>query len=293
MKNRVLLFYKYTYIGDAKALMDRERSVCEVLNLKGRIIIAEEGINGTLEGTYEETQKYIEHIKKDKRFKLMDIKESEGTGEAFPKLSVKVKSEIVSTKLPSHINPNKKTGVHLQPDELHRWYRSGADDFVVVDMRNDYELQLGHFEKTVDPGLVASRDLMNQEVLNKLRLHKDKKIVTTCTGGVRCEKMSAYLLDQGFENVYQLHNGMHGYMEKFPGKDFNGTLYTFDGRKTMHFGGDRKVIGKCYKCEAESEELYDVYKDDGHEYQLIVCDECVTCLGENARRGNVYKNAAV
>ncbi len=257
---RVLLFYKYLTIDNAKELMEIHRSVCGVLDLKGRIIIAEEGINGTVEGSFENTEKYITFIKKDKRFKNMDIKLSVGTGHAFPKLSVRTRDEIVGTKFPKHIDPRKNTARHILADDLNKMYKNN-EDFVVVDMRNDYELASGQFKNTIDIGLKNSRDLVTNEVMNKLRIHKDKKIVTVCTGGVRCEKMAAYLVDQGFTNVNQLYNGIHSYMEKYPGKDWLGTLYTFDGRVTMDFGGNREIIGKCIDCENKTEDYYDIYED--------------------------------
>ena len=296
MENTILLFYKYTNIEDPKALMEREKAVCNVLGLKGRILIAGEGINGTVEGTKENTKKYIAHILSDKRFKNMNIKESEGTKDlsAFPKLSVKVKNEIVSTKLPKEINPNKKTGKHLDPSELKKWYENN-EDFVIVDMRNDYELDSGYFEKTVNDEigfhLNASRDLPEALEKSKLRIHKDKKIVTVCTGGVRCEKMSAYLVNQGFQNVYQLHNGMHAYMEKYPGQDFKGTLFTFDNRMVMDFGGEeREVVGKCVNCDMLSENYTNcsnnskLDKSDKAKKlcnkKVIVCENCIKNLKE-------------
>lgn len=290
-RNTILLFYKYTKIEDPKTLMEREKAVCSVLGLKGRILIATEGINGTLEGSNENTKKYIEHILKDKRFKGMNIKESKGTEDlsAFPKLSVKVKEEIVSTKLTKEINPNKKTGIHLDPVELKKWYENN-EDFVVVDMRNSYELDSGYFEKTINKevgfNLNASRDLPHALERSKLRIHKDKKIVTVCTGGVRCEKMSAYLISQGFQNVYQLHNGMHAYMEKYPGQDFKGTLFTFDNRLVMDFGGEeREIVGECVVCSKKSENYTNCannrkldVKNNAKKLcnkKIIVCEECL------------------
>lgn len=269
MEQRVLLYYRYCKIEDPKTLMERERAVCEVLGLKGRIIIAHEGMNGTVEGTFDATEKFIEHLRRDKRFRLMDIKTSPGNGQSFPKLSVKVKPEIVATKFPEHINPNKATGKYLPAHELKRMYENN-DDFVVIDMRNDYEIESGYFEKTVNPGLVASRDL--PIAMDKLKVYKDKKVVTVCTGGVRCEKMSAYLLDQGFKDVYQLHNGMHTFMEKYPGEHFKGTLYTFDNRKVMDFGGEREVVGECIVCNNRTERYQDCRC--GCKTESLVCDGC-------------------
>jgi UPF0176 protein len=149
-------------------------------------------------------------------------------------------------------------------------------------MRNDYELASGQFKNTIDIGLKNSRDLVNSEVMEKLRVHKDKKIVAVCTGGVRCEKMAAYLVDQGFTNVSQLYNGIHSYMEKFPGKNWLGTLYTFDQRVTMHFDGDREIFGKCIDCSASSENYYDIYEDhmdvnnklNKKDKHVLLCADC-------------------
>lgn len=268
----IILYYLYTHIENPESLMDRERAVCSVLGLKGRILIAEEGINGTLEGTRENIEKYKAHILADKRFRHMNIKESAGTGSAFPKLAVKVKDEIVSTKLPKNINPRKATGKHLNPTELKKWYETD-EDFVVFDMRNDYEIASGHFDKTinVDSAMKASRDL--PEIMKQYDNLKDKKVLTVCTGGVRCEKMSAYLLDIGFKDVYQLHNGMHTYMEKYPGQDFKGTLYTFDNRMTMDFGGERELVGKCYVCKGTTERYGHCAYPLCHAH-LLICEDC-------------------
>jgi UPF0176 protein len=277
----VLLFYKYVTIKNAPELMVYLRGVCEALSLKGRIILAEEGINGTLEGKTENTDKFISLLVSDRRFKDVDVKKSGGNGNAFPKLSIKVRDEIVSTKFPKSINPRKKTAEYIKPEELHEWYEKGKD-FVVIDMRNSYEIKSGAFEKTVNPGLKASRDLPS--AIEKLKVYQDKNIVTTCTGGIRCEKMSAYLLDQGFKNVYQLHNGMHSYMEKYPGKHFKGTLYTFDNRKVMDFGGEREIIGKCEDCGIATEEYYDLLLESKEEEQVLLCNACALAKGETVRK---------
>ena len=257
------------------------RGLCEGLSLTGRILLAEEGINGTLEGTVENIEKFLELFLKDRRFKSIDVKKSRGTGSAFPKLSIKVRDEIVGTRFPKEIDPRKKTGKYLKREELHKWYEEGKD-FVVIDMRNSYEIKSGSFEKTVDLGLKNSRDL--PEVIEKLKIYQDKTVVTTCTGGVRCEKMSAYLLDQGFKDVYQLHNGMHGYMEKYPGKNFKGTLYTFDTRKVMDFGGDREIVGICDECSTTTEDYYDTLLPSGEEAQILLCFLCAKEKADQIRK---------
>lgn len=276
----IILFYKYIGIKDVAALIDRERAVCELLGLKGRMLVSVEGINATLEGKTDNIEQYITHILKDPRFKDMNIKRSEGTvnGNAFPRLSIRPKKEIVSTGLPEHIAPEKFRAPYIQPYELRQKYERG-DDFIIIDMRNDYELAVGQFDKTLNIGLENSRDLVAATEKIKYKIHPDTDIITVCTGGVRCEKMAAYLIDQGFKNVKQLHNGMHAYMEKYPGLDFQGGLYTFDNRKVMHWGGDnRKVIGQCKFCQTPSERYENCANNLCHSH-YIVCDDCVEARG--------------
>jgi UPF0176 protein len=271
---KTILFYRYINISEenVKTLKEVLKSVCDVLNLKGRILIAREGINGTVEGPLEQIEVFKKHILSYKYFRKMDIKESASSGESFPKMKVKIKDEIVSTKYPKHIDPTKKTGRHINAAEVKKMFEKG-EEFYVIDMRNDYEIQGGHFKNTVnaDWSMKASRDLPN--LIDKLAPYKDKKVLTVCTGGVRCEKMSAYLLDQGFKDVSQLHNGIHTYMQKYPGEDFKGTLYTFDNRMTMDFGGEkREVVGECYTCKEKTEKYGHCAFTMCHAH-LLLCDK--------------------
>ncbi len=270
MTPQILLFYKYVTIENPEQLRDEVRALATTHGLLGRVLVAEEGINGTLEGSVEATEAFAAALLQDARLSDMNIKRSAGTGEAFSKLYVKVRPEIVGTRFPASVDPRVRTAPHLPAETLREWYEKG-EDFVVVDMRNDYEFKSGHFKNSVNPGLEASRDL--PEAMPKLAPLKDKKVVTVCTGGVRCEKMSAFLLEQGFEDVYQLENGMHTYMEKYPGKDFLGTLYTFDNRLTMDFGGDREIVGRCHHCEAPTEVYVNCGDDFCHKH-FLVCEHC-------------------
>jgi UPF0176 protein len=277
MKYQVLLFYKYVTVEDPKHLKWVYEGLCKKYELTGRTIIAEEGINSTLEGTEENTESFLKEFMQDARFADIRVKKSLGNGSTFPKCVVKVRDEIVSTKLPKEVDPRKETGKHLPAEELHAWFEKG-EDFVIVDMRNSYEFNSGHFKGSIDPGMKASRDLPN--VVEKLRVHQDKNILTVCTGGVRCEKMSAYLLNQGFKNVYQLEDGIHSYMEKYPGKNYSGALYTFDGRVTMDFGGDREIIGRCGSCGKATEEYQNCANDECHTH-FLVCSTCADKSVEN------------
>ena len=271
MKHQVLLFYKYVTIEDPEALKGWVTARAKALGLMGRVLVAEEGINGTLDGTLENTNIFKNEFLADPRFSDVQVKTSASDGKSFPKLSVKVRDEIVGTRFDKErVDPRKQTAQHLPPQELRAWYEN-QKDFVVVDMRNEYEFASGHFKDSINPKLDNSRDL--PAALSRLEPLKNKTVLTVCTGGVRCEKMSAYLLSEGFTDVYQLDNGIHGYMEKYPGQDYLGTLYTFDQRLTMDFGGDREIIGRCLLCDAKTE-LYVNCADNTCHLHFLACDAC-------------------
>ncbi len=274
MNFQILLYYKYVNISDPETFKNTQRALCERLHLKGRIIIAHEGINGTVGGTKEATEEYIKEMTADPRFEDIHWKKSLGPEDTFPRLSVKVRPEIVTTKITDvELDPTKETATHLKPEELHEWYREGRK-FKVIDMRNTYEIGIGTFKDSIDPETMNFRDLPKS--LEKLKVHKDETVLTVCTGGVRCEKASQYLKTQGFKDVYQLDGGIVTYMEKYPGKDFEGTLYVFDKRKKMDFckPGERGVIGKCSICHGTTERVENCADDECH-LQFICCDDCI------------------
>jgi len=279
MTHTILLYYKYVAVEDPKQLMREQRALCERRGLTGRIIVAHEGINGTLEGLTENTEAYIDAMRADARFADTAFKKSEGTGAAFPRLSVKVRNEIVSAGLgEDDVNPNELTGIHLDSTELDQWYDQGKE-FVVVDMRNDYELDVGCFKNTVMPGLRSFHEL--SLAVSKLDEYKDKTVVTACTGGVRCEKASGYLLKKGFKDVYQLDGGMATYMERHPGKHFRGKLYVFDQRVVMGDGSNTpdSTIGMCRRCNESCERYLNCGNEDCH-IHFICCDNCLRTDGK-------------
>lgn len=274
MEYTVLLFYKYVKIKNPEALREAQLELCRRLGLRGRIIVAKEGINATLEGTSENVEKYIKEFTKDKKFKDIHFKRSEGTGDAFGKLSVKVRPEIVSLQLGKEdVNPNKVTGKHLKPEELRKWFEAG-EEFEIVDMRNDYEYKSGHFRGSRLLPIRNFRELPKAK--KEIEDLKDKKVLAVCTGGIRCEKATGYLKKQGFENIYQLDGGIVSYMEKYPNEDFEGKLYVFDGRITMGFETDspkHKVIGKCDKCGVANDQYADCKRPSCANH-FIACEDC-------------------
>ncbi len=276
MEYVVLLFYKYVRVKNPQEVMNWQREICTNLNLKGRILIAQEGINGTLEGTNSNVEKYIKQTEKDKRFREINWKKSVGTGSAFKKLVVKVRPEIVTTGVPDKdFGPLKKvTGKYLSPDQLKKWYEEGRE-FYVVDMRNDYEFEVGRFKNSIWPeGLGHFRDV--PRAIKSIENLKDKTVVTVCTGGVRCETASGLLIKYGFKEVYQLENGIVTFMEKYPNTYFEGKLLVFDQREMIGFNTtdpNHKIVGKCRVCGEKSENLEDYFDGKKNTYGII----CIDC----------------
>ena len=266
----IILFYKYVEIADPEKLRLEQLNLATKLELKGRVIVAKEGINATLEGTNENIEKYLKKL--STWTSDVQVHRSVGTGNAFPKLKIKVRPEIVSLHLNDDIDPTKLSGKKLKPEKLKQWFENGKD-FHIVDMRNDYEYKIGHFKNSYMPKLENFRDV--PRVLDELEPLKNKTVLTVCTGGVRCEKASGLLLKNGFKDVYQLDGGIVTYMEKFPAQEFQGKLYVFDGRITMDFDPRNKhvVVGVCDKCSTSSERYVNCKRLECNKH-FICCEQC-------------------
>lgn len=275
MKNeyQVLLYYKFVDIENPEKVRDEQKELCLSLNLKGRIIVAKEGINGTVEGTTENTEKYIEAMEQSELFGNISYKKSEGTGNSFPRLSVKVRSEVVTSGIPN-LTPQRVTGKYITADKLHNWFED-KKEFYIVDMRNDFEYSSGYFEGFVPSGLQHFFNLSS--VLPKLAHLKNKTIVTVCTGGIRCEKASGFLIENGFHDVYQLKDGIQTYMEKYPNQHFKGKLYVFDNRITIGFNTDdpsHVVVGNCSHCGVVCDTYVNCEYNECHKHYIC----CANCL---------------
>jgi UPF0176 protein len=280
MKYEVLLFYKYVSITEPLTVQKKQRTLCEELGLKGRIILAHNGINGTVEGLSENTQKYIEFMQQEELFTDIVFKKSEGTGKALPRLQIKVRKDLVSDKTAEwNVDPSEMTGKYITAGQLHKWIHA-KKKFYIVDMRNDYEYNSGHFEGSIKPEFETFRDL--PKMLPKLKKYDDRPIVTVCTGGIRCERASGLLLKYGFKDVYQLKDGIVTYMEQYPNEDFKGRLYVFDNRILMQPAEGYEMVGTCASCGKASEDYINCSNDTCHRH-LIMCIACrkadgtVTC----------------
>lgn len=277
----VILFYKFINIADPKALVRLHKEKASQLGLTGRVFIAGEGINATLEGTAENIKAYGDFLHKDPLFSDVLIKESKGNGMAFSKLTIKVRPEVVTLSA-GKFDIQKETAPTITADELEELYEKD-EDFVILDLRNDYEISAGKFEKTIDPGLTNFRDLPDK--LKDLEYLKEKKVIPVCTGGIRCEKATCLLKKEGFKNVYQLKDGIHTYMQKYPGRYFKGTLFVFDNRMTTDVveNPNKEIIGRCVFCNTATENFC---SDDGQRpSRKILC--CHDCFNQNASTGKL------
>ena len=265
----VLLYYKFTSVKKPQFEVMQHKLVCQGIGLKGRILIGEEGLNGTVAGTRAQLKQYTDYMDNHPVFNNIVFKRSPAGKMPFPKMIVKYRKEIVTLGKKVDL---KKTGKYLKPQELHELFEKN-EDMVVVDMRNNYEYEVGRFEGAIQPDTVKFYEL--PEKVKNLKIDKKKKVVTYCTGGIRCEKATALLAEEGFTDVYQLEGGIVKYLEKYPDGHFIGKNFVFDDRMVTNTDtkSGSKVLGKCAHCKQASDRYIDCVKPDCH--QLFIC--CKDC----------------
>ena len=241
----ILLYYCYTEIEDAEAFREQHHLYCIENNIRGRIIVSDEGLNGTVSGLKSDCERYMSDLKADPRFAKTEFKIEPHQGHAFAKIHVRYKPEIVHSGL-RHIDPNKRTGTYVEPAEFKKILKEQPEDTIILDVRSNYEHMVGRFKNAVTLDIENFRDFPEKVKELKEQL-EGKKIVTYCTGGIKCEKASAYLLEQGFDNVYQLHGGIIKYGIEEEGEDFEGKCYVFDNRVVADVNRvNPKIISRCY-----------------------------------------------
>ncbi|NXG22065.1 TSTD2 protein, partial [Grallaria varia] len=278
----VLLYYCYCEVKDPEILCAWQKALCQHLHLTGKIRIASEGINGTVGGSKIATSLYIEAMLSQPLFKNIlcqeDFKSSAGGAHCFPDLRVGVFKEIVPMGIDPKIVSYKETGIHLSPQEFHReveQYLSqvsqGQSDTILLDCRNFYESKIGQFQGCLAPD-IRKFSYFPSYVDENLELFKDKRVLMYCTGGIRCERGSAYLRSKAVcREVYQLKGGIHKYLEEFPDGFYRGKLFVFDDRYAICSNED--IISACRYCGA----LWDQYKlcSSQHCRQLVLtCPGC-------------------
>jgi UPF0176 protein len=281
---KVILYYKFTPLLDPAAIRIWQKNLCDSLNLKGRIIISPHGINGTLGGDIKNIKKYIRQTRSYEGFAKMKFKWSEGTGNDFPKLSVKVRAELVAFGYPNEIKVDKNGvvggGKHLKPAQVDELVAKRGDDVIFFDSRNAYEAKVGRFKNAVVPQVETSRDFVQEIESGKYDHLKDKPIITYCTGGIRCEVLSSVMKTRGFKEVYQIDGGIFAYGKEF-GDDglWEGALYTFDNRMSIEFSEKTKSIAKCEKCNSPANRFYDCPKPPCNSLNLL-CANCAEKMND-------------
>lgn len=247
---KILLYYKYVPLSDLEGLKVRQKALCSHLDLFGRILLSQEGINGTIVGTPEKIDEYVEEMKSYPDFANMEWKVSWADEQVFPKLRVVVRDEIVTLgqkKSGSDVSLNNKAD-YIEPQELLEKYENN-EPFVIIDARNGYEATIGKFKNAITPDITNFRDF--PAFVQTLEKYKDAEVITYCTGGVRCEKASAYLRESGFSRVRQLHGGIHEYGEKVKGKYFEGEMFVFDKRLHVPVNTENpSVVSHCQFCDS-------------------------------------------
>lgn len=273
---KVLLYYQYTKIEDPQKFKDEHLGLCKSLGLKGRVLIAEEGINGTVCGEASVCEQYKKIMNTKPGFEDMEWKEDDSDSQIFPRMRVVVRDEIVTLGLKKEGKDVQLEGKaeYIEPEELLNMYENG-EDFVIVDGRNEYEGRIGKFKNAIVPNIKNFREL--PEYIQKdpeFQKIKDKPVVTYCTGGIRCEKFSALLKENGFKNVKQLHGGIHKYSKKAGGKYFDGEMYVFDGRVHVKVNEvNPTVISECKHCGIKISRYTNCTNTQCNE-QHIACEAC-------------------
>lgn len=275
--DKVILYYGFTPIADPEAVRLWQRDLCESLGLTGRILISKHGINGTLGGKMADLKKYVRKTREFEGFKRIDFKWSDGTGADFPRLSVKVRPELVTFGRPTEVKVDQSGvvggGEHLTPEEVNRLVEE-RDDVVFFDGRNAFEAKIGRFKNAVVPDTSTTRDFIAELESGKYDHLKGKPIVTYCTGGIRCEVLSALMKERGFAEVYQIEGGIVRYGEKFGSRGlWEGSLYTFDARMRIEFDEETSIIGECDTCGASTRDFVNCADPSCHE-QLLLCEGC-------------------
>ena len=270
---QVLLYYLYCDIADPEQYRDEHRELCEKLELLGRIIVGKEGLNGTLSGTPENCQAYMDVMKADALTAEVEFKIDPSDVHVFPKLSIKARDEIVTLGLADDFSPTETTGKYLEPTE---WRDAMKDpDTVIIDARNDYEWGLGRFKDAILPPVNSFRELP-QWIKDNRNLFEGKRVLTYCTGGIRCEKFSGYLVREGFDDVSQLHGGIvkYGKDPEVQGEDYEGQCYVFDQRVGVPVNSKNpSIVARCTHCDTPIERYVNCANKECNE-QHFSCEAC-------------------
>jgi len=269
MSTVVAALYKFVSLPDYQDFAPRLKERCDQLGLKGTLLLAEEGINGTVAGSREAIDGLLAFLKQDARFAQLEHKESFFEGTPFYRMKVKLKKEIVTMGV-NGIDPQKIVGTYVKPQD---WNALISDpEVVVIDTRNSYEYAIGTFERAIDPQTETFREFPAY-VAKNLNPAKHKKVAMFCTGGIRCEKSTAYLKEQGFEEVYHLEGGILKYLEEVPESEslWRGQCFVFDNRVAVNHSLQKGDYDQCHGCR------HPITEDDKLSPQYMAGVSCPRC----------------
>jgi len=281
MTYKVLLYYHFNKIENPKEFASQHLAFCKASNILGRILISTQGISGTCAGTKEDIDKYKIFVHAIPGFKKTWFKEQEVEELPFSKIFVRHRDELVGFN--NKEVDLEKGAKHISPEKLNILYEEHKhdDNLVIIDMRNDIEFQVGHFEGAINPGVNQFREV--PKIMPKFKDAKNKTVVLYCTGGIRCELITPYFKEQGFKEIYQLKGGIYNYCNTFPNKHFKGDCFVFDKRMSVNFSekGLRspeevpqdQIISLCKFCKEKSNRIVNEETTGGRD--LVIC--CHSC----------------
>jgi UPF0176 protein len=274
----VATLYKFVSLPDFAEKREPLLSYCQQQGMKGTILLAQEGINGTIVGSRQAVDSVLEFLRSDPRLADLEHKESYTDTPPFERMKVRLKSEIVTLGLPE-VDPNEKVGTYVTPQE---WNELISDpEVTVIDTRNDYEVSIGTFKRAENPQTTTFREFPDY-VRHELDPNQHKKVALFCTGGIRCEKASSFMLSQGFAEVYHLKGGILKYLEEVPSEEslWEGECFVFDERVAVRHGLEAGSYDMCQSCGrpiSAADKASPKYEEG------ITCPYCFDSLTEEKR----------
>ncbi|MDO4252349.1 MAG: rhodanese-related sulfurtransferase [Rothia sp. (in: high G+C Gram-positive bacteria)] len=277
-QEKIILYYCFAPVADPTALMLWQRALCEKLGLTGRIILSKHGINGTLGGQISALKEYGKTTRQYPGFSRLELKWSEGSAADFPRLSVKVRDELVAFGAADELLVDQDGvvggGVHLKPEEVNDLVAQRADEVVFFDGRNAFEAKIGKFKNAVVPDVRTTHDFLAELESGKYDQLKDRPVITYCTGGIRCEILSVLMKNRGFKEVYQIDGGIVRYGQKYGDSGlWEGSMYIFDQRMHLEFSPETVTIGRCEHCGAPSNKFENLDRE-GQRDLVLLCPAC-------------------
>jgi len=274
----VTALYHFTRLADYEELKTPLQDMCEMLGIKGTLLLAHEGINGTIAGTDNAIEQLLAFLKADPRLKSLEHKESRTDKMPFYRMKTRLKREIVTMGV-NGIDPNNIVGTYVDPKD---WNELISDpDVVLIDTRNDYEVEIGTFQGALNPNTQTFREFPQWVENNRDKLNKPK-VAMFCTGGIRCEKASSFMRLNGFNEVYHLKGGILKYLETQPESDslWDGDCFVFDQRVAVTHGLEQSDYDQCYACRYP---ITENEKKSAHYIKGVSCHRCYDKISQDQR----------